>query len=340
MFLSSVSYVSTLNSSALNDNFTDGMLSVVLSAILSIILSLPVFFLHDKFDDFNAPSLIRRYTKNIAPIIFALFIMYFLLCDVLMLSLMIDLLVSTVFPSVSPLLIAVMVLIVAAYGSYKGIESVARVSLIVLVCAIVGALLVFIGLIDLISWEHRQVLLYDGYHDMLGSVPMFFVRSSFLPQTLFLLSHVKGKTVKKSILTNSLSGVLVISVLFLIVNCLGLFAGTQLFPVYTLSTVSQILPIQRLDIVFVLAWFMILVVKIASDFISAGECIKLSVKNKYNGVIQIIFAVIVLFATAILTFNMEIKHFLVTPVLTGIFIVLFGVLLPLVLLISFRRKKA
>ncbi len=337
MYLSSITYVSTLNSSALNNNFTDSLLSAILSAVFSILLSLPIFFLHDKSNEFCAYSIIKKRVKAFSYIIFSLYIIYFLICDILMLSLLVDLLVSTIFPSIDPIFIAVMVLVAASYGAYKGIESVARAGLIVLVLAIIGLILVLLGLINLYNEDNRQVFLYNGVSDMLSNTVVIFIRSSFLPQALFLLSYVKGKTVKKSVITNSFTGIFTYIVIFFVIHCLGLFASIELFPIYTLSSVSKLLPIQRLDILFVMLWFSILVIKISSDFVAISACFKNTFYQKYKKQFFIICGFIVLGFTAILSVNFQFKQILLHPIVTGMFIVVLGIFIPLIL--SIRRKE-
>ncbi len=339
MYLSSITYVSTLNSSTLNNNFTDSLLSVIASSLLSIILSLPVFFLHDKYEEFNAQKLIKSKAKSFCVVIFSLYIIYFLICDVIMLSLLIDLLVSTIFPSIQPIYIAFMVLIVSAYGAFKGIESIARAGLIILVLAVIGMLLVILGLFNLYDSDNRQVVLYNGFSDMLSNTVVIFIRSSFLPQALFLLSFVKGRTVKNSIITNSFTGVFTYIVIFFIIHCLGLFATIELFPVHTLSSVSKLLPIQRLDIVFVMLWFAILVIKISTDFIAIGSCIKNSFIRKHRKLFFISCAAVVLIFTFLLSQNNSFKMILVDPIITGSLILLLGLILPIILLMIKRGQN-
>lgn len=338
-FLSSTYYLSTISSEALRDNFSDSLISALLSGLLGIVLSLPLLSLHDKNGETSIQYKIRRDFGGFAKVLFVFYMVYFIVSDVIILALMQSLLTSTIFSTVPPLLIGFMAMLVAYYGACKGLETVARAGLIAFVIMLLGTILIFLGVLPVFNFNNREIMFYKGFGDVGINTITIFARSTFLPQMVLLLSSVQGKITKASFWWTGGVAVLSWSVIIFIIHSLGGFAGTQLFPVYTLSAVSQLAPLQRLDIVFTLIWLTTLTIRLSCDLLAIQACLKTSVALKRSRYIIGGVGMLILVLAVCITDN----YFITGMIYSGFFMtipaVLLGFGIPLYIKIKERKLR-
>lgn len=338
LFLSSVYYISTIGSESLKDNFSDSLISVLASGVIGVLLSLPLINLHGKGMDLK--SSIRRCFGGLSTTVLVLYAAYFLLGDIAILSLMEGVLAGTVFPTIPSTLIGAMAVLVAIYGAMKGVEAVARAGLVIFVITVIGSLAIFIGALPLFRFENREVFMFNGPGDAINNTLVIFARSTFLPQSVMLLSSVQGKLAKKNIWWNTGVALMGITVFIIIIHCLGSFADTQLFPVYTLSSVSQLMPIQRMDIVFSAVWLMGLSLRLSCDFLAIKNCLKPMHSKKYGWAVLGTAGLLVLSVSQILKSGDYLGKMSAAYIYLGIPAVILGFGIPLYIKIKLGKEGA
>lgn len=323
LFLSSILFIASLSSESLNYNLWDSVCSVLIAFAFNVILSIPIFLLRK-----NNKNLLSQLKRNKFFAVFALlYIFYFLVSDIVTLSSMQNLFLNTLYPDVSPIILALLILATAFYGAYKGIEAVARSGFIVLLFFVIGIILTLLGLIDIIEFTNREQFFYEGYNDLFSNAAVVFSRCSIIPQLAIFSYCIKGEMkLWKFSLTQLFASLIVVFIIFITVFCLGRFSQTQIYPFYTLFTVSRLAPFERLDAIFSIIWLMVLTFKLSLNIL----IVKLisSKSNKNNVLVLLVYCVLVLIGSVFLVEN-YILTLSIIQLISIIFSVILGSLLPL-----------
>ncbi|MFI3207381.1 MAG: GerAB/ArcD/ProY family transporter [Clostridia bacterium] len=265
MFLSAFSFVSTLSSDALGDNIWDSILSVFIAFGLNIALSIPIFLLFKKENTVPEKIAESIYFKPLA----LFYLLFFVLSNSIEITQLENLFINTIFPDAPPIILASLLLLASVYGAIKGVEAVARASYFVFVFALIGLVLIVLGSFYLIDIDKREVFFYNGTDDMLWNTVVIFSRISTLPQLAILIFCVKDKAKITGFFTSQICVATACALIFVIlVLCMGRFASTQIYPIYTLFTVAKLKPLERLDSIFSFVWLMIFTLKLSVSFVA------------------------------------------------------------------------
>ncbi len=277
LMLCSNLFITSLSSNALNDNIWDSMLSIIIVFAINLIISIPIILMYKK-----GISLQQIFKDNVSYKIFAIiFLAYFIVVDVLSLLRFQTFQINTNNQDSPTIVLVFLVLLTAFYGAYKGIDCIGRSSIIVFLFFIIGIILCVIGLFDNIRLDYSEKFLADGNSELFSNSLLIFSRSNILPQ-LFILSHFSNKKIAPFYLFQILSVLILILIFFLTVVCLGRFAGTQNYPIFSLFTVSKLMPLERFDAIYTIISFMLISLKISVDIVAVKSLFK-------NGTRAIIF---------------------------------------------------
>lgn len=203
-------------------------------------------------------------------------------------------------PQASPLAIALIVILVASYIAWLGIEPLARSSMIITVVICIGTLMIFFGTFPRISRLNFSPLFYDGAQAFTYNIISSFSQTVELAALAIMVPMTSGK-IKKGFFV-WLGGLLVFLyvIVFSVVGVLGEFSESQLFPVYTATVLSEFNVIQRLDALQTGIWLTAVIVKASYLVILCDTCLgKIAVPKKnrkfffpFSGMVIFIFAMI------------------------------------------------
>lgn len=330
VFMTSLSFLSSFTVSLAGGNLFDSVAAVFISWITGGLLALPIFILKDK--GVLERDKIKTQTSALW-VVYILFFIYSLSWDV---SALINMLGNTIFPEMPAWVIIIVLISLCIYGAKNGVEVLGRTSGVVFVLFLIGLLVLIFSAMPKFNTQNSKVLFYDGPKASLTGAMGIFVRSTVVPQIFFLVGFVKG-TVKVKYYVWSFCAALSCGImLFLCAMCLGGYADTQQFPVYTLAAVSELVPLQRLDVVFSVVWLLSMSVRLMLGLLCIKECLnKISgngtEKNSQMLPLTIIGAGVMALSIALVT-NPDLRiSFLSVPVYFISAIVLGGVV-PLVIL--------
>ena len=178
-------------------------------------------------------------------------ILYFVAANALSLGAFLELLEERLHPEFPLVLILAVVVAVAAYGAWRGLETIARAGACLCVLVLAGTALLFGTAAGRFQWENLQPL---GDAPALRGAAVFLSRTSLFAEMAVLLPYVRGRRGLGFALWSLGTTVFVAALTLLLAGCLGPYAATQDFPVYTLASLSEVASLQRLEPVFAVLW--------------------------------------------------------------------------------------
>ena len=107
-----------------------------------------------------------------------------------------------------------------------------------------------------------------GRPDVAGRGRVFLSRTSLFAEMAVLLPYVRGRRGLGFALWSLGTTVFVAALTLLLAGCLGPYAATQDFPVYTLASLSEVASLQRLEPVFAVLWMAGLLPQVAMGWMA------------------------------------------------------------------------
>ena len=322
-FLLFMAPLAFIRSNDLNNNIADSVFSFITAAFITFLLSVPAITGNVRFTE-------NRFIK----VLYSLYFVFVVVTDITAVTKM---LVNTVIPEGNSIFIAFSTMIIAIYGALKGVEAVGRGAEIVFFFFISGALFIILSAIWNVRPEEYLIPFENGFDDYVDNTILIFSAVSFIPMIAVLKEDTEGKFTFKYFTYMAVALVIGAAFLLEVQFCLGYYALTQEYPIYTLSAVTKAEPLKRLDLVFAVIFIMASVIRASVSFL----CIfKLSYKSskKYGSFIKIIY----LTATGVLCIiflNFEkIISFQLTVYLRALLLILFSLPVPILLKLSKKRS--
>ena len=340
LFLSrTLTTVTYLSSYTKNIRLSDMLVQPFFRIFIGTVIMIPLYFLYRKNTDKNLLDITNTKSPIVAKgfaIIYVLFFFYFTVVTIARLDLFAG---TVVFPETDLTYILVFAVILCCYGAFLGFEALGRSAVISSVFVIPALIFIMITLVEKVDLLNLTPLFYNGVFsvvkvavDSVGQTVEYAIIALALPK-------VTGN-VKKGFFIWLISQTVLMAVMFFFAcTVMGNFAGTQLFPFHTLTSLAEFAMFSRLDAIFTSVWIM-------CAFIKAGLLIYLQVhilttyfgkvrKITYITVIGILTIIANLFISGKVARFTAIDNSLIKIVLTAITVVL----IPLIVLMIFKREK-
>lgn len=277
MLIARVSFSYTFIASLSAGNCVQDILPAIpVVAVIDLLLFIPILRLlkrhpgHDLIDCIGF-SLGKGFGAAAA----AFYFLYFAGAGAVLLILFQQFYFSTMDVQASSVALALPLVIVAAYGAIKGIESIARFSVFSLLFYVIVVIFVNVAMAPYFNPGYLKPLFYSGPRVFLLAV-VAGVASSF--QILILAmcapflkptSSLAKITLLWALLSFTAAGIMQ----FNIITVLGPFGGKQLFPFKTLAIFSAIPPFERLDAFLMIAWVVDSVLGLTLYVFLASQCL-------------------------------------------------------------------
>lgn len=273
-FVSRVAITIALNGRyAAGSNLLDGIPAYLLAMVAGFLVALPLWLLQRSEPSLPIGEAACRLLGRWGKLVPLCYILYFLVMNGVSLGLFQLFLLDNVNPDFPAVLILAALVAVAAYGAWRGLETIARTAACVLVFLLLGSLLVFALVARRFDGANLEPLLTEGPTQLLRGAGLFLSRTSLFAEMAVLLPFVKGRKGLGFTLWAGTTSLYVGVLLFLMAGCLGRYAYTQNFPVYALTSLTEIPSMQRLDGVFTGVWMMGLTIQIASGLYACRICV-------------------------------------------------------------------
>ena len=234
-FLIRVTMTIALDPSAIaGENPLKTLLSYGLAMVLGAGLAVPVWLL-PRQPGVAFGEQARTALGPLGRVVGLFYILYFVAANALSLGAFLELLEKRLHPEFPLVLILAAVVAVAAYGAWRGLETIARAGACLCVLVLAGTALLFGTAAGRFQWENLQPL---GDAPALRGAAVFLSRTSLFAEMAVLLPYVRGRRGLGFALWSLGTTVFVAALTLLLAGCLGPYAATQDFPVYTLASLS------------------------------------------------------------------------------------------------------
>lgn len=313
------------------ENFFEAAVSYAMAATLGLLLAEPALRLHRAQADAESAAV------PLGRVGACFYLLYFVCINAASLALFcLFLRVSS--QEISALAAMAAVLAAAVFGAWRGIETVARTATCVAAILLACCCLIFALVLPRFSVDNLPPLFSQGVGQVCSGVWLFIARTSVFADFALLLPFVKGDHRRGFYGWTVGSTVFACVLLVLVQGCLGEYATVQEFPVYVLSSATEVRSLERMDILFFGIWLMGLVIRAACDLCACRVCLH-SFSKRERPWFVLLPAVAMLTLAGLLASTVSGRVQLQnTPVLL-VLTLLGGTVLPILALLKSRRGE-
>lgn len=248
---------------------------------------------------------------------------------------------TAIYPKASSVTFVLLLTVAAIYFVTMGIEPMGRVGVIFLAVVAISLVIISIALVPQVDFLNVRTPSFENVSIIFESLRVGLGQSIDIVLFLLLIPHVKGN-IKKCYVWYLAIMMVVLEILnFFALTVLGEYGLTRAYPIYTLTAISHLSFLQRLDSFHMGIWVFIAVLRVAVylflakrslDILTNGKTKKISLW--LNGLI--IVAVSMIYATNLKIFTGSYKVFL-----SGFpsLIYLIGIPAALLVIDTVKRRK-
>lgn len=339
-FVSRAAITIALNAGeAAGGSLLGGILSYLLAMAAGFVIALPVWLLHRRQPETPISRQAVEALGGLGKLLPLFYLLYFWVMNGVSLGLFQLFLLDNVNPDFPAFLILAALVAVAAYGAWRGLETVARAAACVLALVLLGTALVFALVARRFDGQNLTPLLSSGAGQLLKGAGLFLSRTSLFAEMALLLPYVRGRKALGFAAWAGGTALFVGLLLLLMAGCLGPYAYTQNFPVFTLASLTETSSMQRLDAVFTGVWMMGLVIQAASGLYCCRVCAASLGKPRPGAAVAVSGGAMLLLGVGTAS-SLALQTVLMDARLWLALTLLAGALLPLLLwaLCALRRK--
>lgn len=315
-------------------DFLDNVIACALACAITFIAVIPLWLLHRRHPTLSVLEQGDSFAKGVGAAVGLFYGIYFLVMDCYYLSVFEVFNANMVNPELPSWMIVFAILIVAVYAVWKGVESLARAAVLILVIVLLGLGIILATTAPSINGYYFKPVFYNGWEQTLQSTILFLGRGTGIATLAVLLPRAKGRRKIGFALWNVLAYLFMGVILTVMVGVLGNAVQTQMFPMHTLAAIAGIGPFQRMDSLFLWIWLMGTFLKIAIDLYLFTVCMKQVFGVKQGIYFTIGGAVFVGVAAVVIIGSVEIQRvffnvYLLAPLTLGA-----AIGIPLILLVA------
>lgn len=179
-----------------------------------------------------------------------------------------------IFPNASSWLVLAAFLIACAYGASMGLEGLARAAGIMIIFLVAAMLWVDFSLLKEMQPLNIRPLLPEQAGSILEIAWEQVTNNMALALLLLLMPRVKGSFGKVICWFIPMAGLLTVSVFAVTVLVLGDFLQNQSFPFYSIASIARTEIFQRLDVIQMSIWVLVVYVRMSVFLLFATELLQ------------------------------------------------------------------
>ncbi|MDR0314353.1 MAG: spore germination protein [Oscillospiraceae bacterium] len=323
----------------INVGLSDILFQVVFTGVLVLITSIPMFFVLRNNSNTNIIgrfSVISPVLSKVVAWLYGAVFIYIGFVTLLRFDLFAT---SVIFPQTDFRFFLIIIIIICAIASLFGIEAIGRTSVFLFAIIIISIVLMLSFASKEFDWLNFTPPFYDGIRNPLMASVTSMSKSMVVMTPMLLMSNVRGNIKKTTFWWITLSEGFIFILFFFVVGCMGLYASTQLFPIYSLTVLAVIGTFARLDVLLTSSWILCVFNNISLFLYIFKENMQKSVTPKYKKLYTLIGALILSVAVYLVKQNLSAIDILHNPSLDVPLYIFFVVLIPVVLLICEKIKK-
>ncbi len=317
-----------------NESIWDFLISCAMSYLSTFILIIPAHILYKKHPDFDFFSSAR--IRSVNSVFYAIYFLW-LACYC---ASIFRVFVLSVLPYDSQIfLISLLMCSSIIYASFKGINSIARTSVLVFTSVALSLILILFSLSKKVENTNYPVFMQNGTKDILNGFSYMISRHFAVPALIILLPLANTKPGKVFLFWNTSIHLFFATIVLVVTGALGEYLKTQIFPFYSATKVAQIGVFRRLDTIYI-GIFVTGVLIITSMFFSLFRYSVRNLKNiKIKNTFLVLASSIILVFGCFLKSTTEFSCFLYNTKFLLIMFSIASILLPFVNLIVEKTKK-
>lgn len=217
-----------------------------------------------------------------------------------------------------------------------GLEGLGRAGVVVMVMVVIGVVIIWVSLGTQISTRNILPTLEEFPNTLITTVLHHISRMSELIVLAILMGQVQTNNRRKQSKWIVISIILVTGIIgqllqYLMVGVLGEYAKQQTFPFYTLTSLSTFGTFDRLDVIYMMLWTMVSLIRVGVLMYSANYCIEILLPRVKKKMLKVLIIVAVLPLSIVSVYNPQ-WYSRVTPN-SGIYMSLILVMVPVVLML-------
>lgn len=320
-------------------NSSDLMLQIIIGAVLTFITAIPAYLL---IRDDNSQGLLKRcddastaFGKTTAVIFLVAFLFWSMRTLVRF-----DVFVSTViFPESDVRLFLLILVVCSLYSVIMGIDVLGRTAQIFVTLVAFSIIFVMVSTANRLSITNFTPMMYDGFYRPFQAGVSTMASCIELTYPLIFKDKIKSKPIACVFPWVGVIMSILLVLTFWGAGVLGDFSNTQLFPVFSLTTLTSVGFLERLDVFLTAAWVVCVFVKIAICINIVQICMVEIFKSLSEKKAMIISAVLISILALMIRESYTTKAFVsnISAAVTVYAIIV--VLVPVILISAERMKK-
>ena len=318
----------------------DHLISAILSLSITFLLILPIYKLYILDTKMNILDNLRDLMGKLGYFFILIYVLYFLIITLHTLSIFDNFVANCINPPISVRLLCIFMLFSACYGAYKGLEALSRASSFIFIATVLALIFMFSSLISSVETINFRPLVYENYSSVTEGILYMISQSSCLVALGILLPMATGSSRKKFagiILWNIGVYVSFVLMIILITGAMGEFVSTQLFPVYTATSIGKFGAFRHLDSLYLGIWMAGIFLKTSLFLLLASEGIKKIWGEKIRKISILIMSILLSICVFFINNFSILKKNSITVFL--ITFLIFNIILIPIILIILKNKK-
>lgn len=311
---------------------------IVISAVINLLILLPAILLIRKRGSVSIPDTAFIECGKTAYIYSAVLLLACLFLSVECLTQFEFFMSSTLYLTSSPLVFLLPMLIAAVFICHKGVETIARLSGFVFVGLVLSLLLISILATPNFDAVWIGNVQADNMVEMLRCIFDHSLHTTEIVVFLVLCENVKKGAEKAAVWFVIISALLLELVTIVTVLALGDYRKTLLFPLYTVSAMSENSLTDRFGLVFIVLWVFMAAIKLSIYLFVAAKSLSQFISTKKSGTLLLICAFLVLAASLYTTDKIISVEMMYRIIMSGVPILMVSVSFPISILIKKNKR--
>lgn len=315
-------------------SFTFNLLCLVTGIAVCFLFFIPTAVIK-KRTGLDFMSLAHIKTPSAIVFISAFYAIYFVYAIEYFLLTYTDMFGKKLNPDANLNVIALIMLLVSIYASYKGANAITRCGIFLFAFSFITYIIIFSGSISSLDFMHYEFEFSGNYNDYISNTS-FFITPSFIAVIFACVSgYTKNFKIRQTAITLGFAALIFALVMFFVWFALGDYGKNQEYQTFVLTKVSHLGSISGLESLYLsistLSVFLIISLLLCCISKTVGE--SSSLKN------ILIFAVIIYVLYICAGYFISVKEILTNPYYFNILSFVSAVVIPTFYLLIFGRKS-
>lgn len=318
---------------------TDALVGQLFSFGFLLLLMIPIYFLFRKNPGNNLIDCGYSVSPILGRVLGAFFTIYCLLICIHTVARFTFFMTSAVYVGEQGGWFAFLFTCAAAYAVYIGVQALSRFGIFVFIVTQLSFLVILLLLMPKYDLSGFVVPFTQGVMPVVKGGLGFALNYTEIILFLLLASVSKG-SLKKGMITFAVMSVVIGALLSFAVHAvMGQYAATQMFPYYTLTSITEVSIWQRLDSLHLVTWIFTGFIRLASFYYCTVRSMEYILPHKVCRFSPLLLIPVVSVAGYLL--SVDVENFNATWLSTGMMIlfIIAAVALPLLLWFMTGRRK-